>query len=170
MLLYIAATTRVRIFSKYVVIFIVVQYGRYLENWYLEADRDLEASDFWKGNFLGLKESGFRDQSGFRDRGCLHGGCSLNPDYAVVFQEYQEGFKCKFRFKIGLQQASLEFILIVFWVHLEWGNNARGVGGGSKHIFEKKSDIKNSQGFVLAVNEKSDTPQCGKTEENANGI
>ena len=24
-----------------------LQYGRYLENWYLEADRDLEASDFW---------------------------------------------------------------------------------------------------------------------------
>ena len=23
-----------------------VQYGRYLENWYLEAGRDLEASDF----------------------------------------------------------------------------------------------------------------------------
>ena len=30
------------------------------------------------------KESGFRDQSGFRDRGCRHGGCSLNPDRAVV--------------------------------------------------------------------------------------
>ena len=61
-----------------------LQHSRYLENWYLGAGLDLEASDFWKGNFLGLKESGFRDQSGFRDRGCRHGGCSLNPDYAVV--------------------------------------------------------------------------------------
>ena len=60
-----------------------IQNSRYLENWYLEADLDLEASDFWKGNFLEPKESGFREQSGFRDRGCRHGGCSLNPDYAV---------------------------------------------------------------------------------------
>ena len=60
-----------------------------------------------------------------------------------------------------MKPASLEFILIV-WVHLQFGINARVVGGGSKHIFEKKS--------VLAVNEKSVTPQCGKTEENANGI
>ena len=61
-----------------------IQHSRYLENWYLEAGLDLEASDFWKANFLGLKESGFRDQSGFRDRGCWHGGCSLNPDSAVL--------------------------------------------------------------------------------------
>ena len=55
-----------------------------------------------------------------------------------------------------MKPASLEFIIIV-WVHLKWGiSNARGVGGGSKHIFEKKS--------VLAVKEKSVTPQCGKTE------
>ena len=60
-----------------------LQYSRYLENWYLEADLDLEASDFRKRNFLEPKESGFREQSGFRDRGCRHGGCSLNPDYAV---------------------------------------------------------------------------------------
>ena len=72
-----------------------VQHSRYLENWYLEAGLDLEASDFWKGNFLGLKESGFRDQSGFRDRGCRHGGCSLNPDYAVlrnVFERKTDAF------------------------------------------------------------------------------
>ena len=25
----------------------------------------------------------FSGQSGFRDRGCQHGGCSLNPDHAV---------------------------------------------------------------------------------------
>ena len=72
-----------------------IQYSRYLENWYLEADLDLEASDFWKGNFLEPKESGFREQSGFRDRGCRHGSCSLNPDSAVfkkikIFTRYFE--------------------------------------------------------------------------------
>ena len=33
------------------------------------------------------KESGFRDQSGFRGRGCRHGGCSLNPDPTVIKNE-----------------------------------------------------------------------------------
>ena len=27
----------------------------------------------------------FSGQSGFRDRGCRHGGCSLNPDHAVTY-------------------------------------------------------------------------------------
>ena len=29
------------------------------------------------------KDSGYREQSGFRDRRCRHGGCSLNPDHAA---------------------------------------------------------------------------------------
>ena len=62
--------------------------SRYLENWYLEAGLDLEASDFLLGDFLEPKESGFRDQSGFRGRGCRHGGCSLNPDPTVLTTTY----------------------------------------------------------------------------------
>ena len=38
----------------------------------------------------------FSGQSGFRDRGCRHGGCSLNPDYAVV-----ENMKTKVKYTLG---------------------------------------------------------------------